>query len=71
MLELQELLDRYPAQLSGGSGSVLRWPAIVRKSKVFLFDEPLSNLDARLRAQTRRELKELHKRFRITSISIT
>jgi multiple sugar transport system ATP-binding protein len=72
MLELDELLGRVPAQLSGGQRQrVAMGRALVRDPKVFLFDEPLSNLDARLRAQTRRELKALHARVRITSVYVT
>ncbi len=72
LLELGELLGRRPAQLSGGQRQrVAMARAIVRQPKVFLFDEPLSNLDARLRAQTRRELKELHRRVKITSVYVT
>ena len=72
MLGLTELLDRRPAQLSGGQRQrVAMGRAIVRDPQVFLFDEPLSNLDAKLRVQMRTEIKELHQRLRTTSIYVT
>lgn len=72
ILELQELLARKPKQLSGGqSQRVALGRSIVRKPKVFLFDEPLSNLDAKLRAQMRTEIKKLHARLKTTMIYVT
>ena len=71
-LGLDALLDRYPKQLSGGQRQrVAMGRAIVRKPKVFLFDEPLSNLDAKLRVKMRAEIKELHQRLRTTMIYVT
>lgn len=72
MLELDGLLDRKPKQLSGGQRQrVALGRAIVRNPKVFLFDEPLSNLDAKLRTQTRAELQRLHHELKATSIYVT
>jgi multiple sugar transport system ATP-binding protein len=72
ILGLNELLERYPRQLSGGQRQrVAMGRAIVRDSQVFLFDEPLSNLDAKLRVAMRTEIKELHQRLRTTSIYVT
>ncbi|MBK7469840.1 MAG: sn-glycerol-3-phosphate ABC transporter ATP-binding protein UgpC [Betaproteobacteria bacterium] len=72
ILGLQPYLDRYPRQLSGGQRQrVAMGRAIVRNPQVFLFDEPLSNLDAKLRVQMRTEIKELHQRLRTTSIYVT
>ncbi len=72
ILELQNLLYRKPKQLSGGqSQRVALGRAIVRKPKVFLFDEPLSNLDAKLRTQMRIEIKKLHARLKTTMIYVT
>jgi len=72
LLELQDLLDRYPAQLSGGQRQrVAMGRAIVRRPQAFLFDEPLSNLDAALRSQMRVELKRLHRRLEATVIHVT
>ncbi|HTM77034.1 MAG TPA: sn-glycerol-3-phosphate ABC transporter ATP-binding protein UgpC [Devosia sp.] len=72
ILNLTELLDRRPAQLSGGQRQrVAMGRAIVREPDVFLFDEPLSNLDALLRVQMRIEIKRLHKRLGATSIFVT
>jgi len=72
MLELQELLKRKPKELSGGQRQrVALGRAIVRKPQVFLFDEPLSNLDAKLRVQMRAEIKRLHNRLRTTMIYVT
>ena len=72
MLHLQELLNRRPSQLSGGQRQrVAIGRALVRDAKVFLFDEPLSNLDAKLRAELRRELKQLHKDLGTTMIYVT
>ena len=69
---MSALLDRYPRQLSGGQRQrVAMGRAIVRDPQVFLFDEPLSNLDAKLRVQMRTEIKELHQRLRTTSIYVT
>jgi len=72
ILNLTEYLDRRPAQLSGGQRQrVAMGRAIVREPEVFLFDEPLSNLDALLRVQMRIEIKRLHKRLNATSIFVT
>lgn len=72
LLELEEVLTRKPSQLSGGQRQrVAIGRAIVRHPKVFLFDEPLSNLDAKLRSQTRAELADLHKRVEATTIYVT
>ena len=72
ILELGHLLDRKPRQLSGGQRQrVAMGRAIVRQPKVFLFDEPLSNLDAKLRAQTRIEIQKLHHELGITSLFVT
>jgi multiple sugar transport system ATP-binding protein len=72
ILGLQEFLARYPRQLSGGQRQrVAMGRAIVRDPQVFLFDEPLSNLDAKLRVQMRTEIKELHQRLKTTSIYVT
>ena len=72
MLQLDELLDRRPAQLSGGQRQrVAIGRALVREPKVFLFDEPLSNLDAALRSQMRVELAKLHQDVKTTMIYVT
>ncbi|MFN0186938.1 MAG: sn-glycerol-3-phosphate ABC transporter ATP-binding protein UgpC [Aquabacterium sp.] len=72
ILELSALLDRKPRQLSGGQRQrVAMGRAIVRQPAVFLFDEPLSNLDAKLRAQTRLEIQKLHGELGITSLFVT
>ena len=72
ILELGDLLDRKPRQLSGGQRQrVAMGRAIVRQPQVFLFDEPLSNLDAKLRAQTRLEIQKLHRDLGITSLFVT
>jgi len=72
LLGLEDLLDRKPKQLSGGQRQrVALGRAIVREPKVFLMDEPLSNLDAKLRVQTRAELIKLHRRLGITTIYVT
>src|SRR5205085_136655 len=72
ILGLAELLQRYPRQLSGGQRQrVAMGRAIVRDPQVFLFDEPLSNLDAKLRVAMRTEIKELHQRLRTTSVYVT
>ena len=71
-LGLEGLLERKPRQLSGGQRQrVAMGRCIVREPSVFLFDEPLSNLDAKLRTQMRVELKRLHKQLRTTSIYVT
>lgn len=71
-LDLARLLDRYPSQLSGGQQQrVAIGRAIVRQPRVFLFDEPFSNLDASLRNHMRGEVKELHARLGVTSIFVT
>ncbi len=72
ILNLNEYLDRFPRQLSGGQRQrVAMGRAIVRDPQVFLFDEPLSNLDAKLRVQMRTEIKALHQRLQSTSIYVT
>ena len=72
ILELGALLERKPRQLSGGQRQrVAMGRAIVRQPQVFLFDEPLSNLDAKLRAQTRIEIQKLHSDLGITSLFVT
>jgi multiple sugar transport system ATP-binding protein len=72
ILGLTNLLDRYPRQLSGGQRQrVAMGRAIVRDPQVFLFDEPLSNLDAKLRVAMRTEIKELHQRLKTTTVYVT
>ncbi|HEX2136086.1 MAG TPA: sn-glycerol-3-phosphate ABC transporter ATP-binding protein UgpC [Microvirga sp.] len=72
ILGLQKLLDRYPRQLSGGQRQrVAMGRAIVRDPQVFLFDEPLSNLDAKLRVAMRTEIKALHQRLTTTTVYVT
>ncbi len=72
ILELTEFLDRKPRQLSGGQRQrVAMGRCIVREPKVFLFDEPLSNLDAKLRVQMRLEIRKLHEDLNITSVYVT
>jgi multiple sugar transport system ATP-binding protein len=72
ILDVAPLLDRYPRQLSGGQRQrVAMGRAIVRDPQVFLFDEPLSNLDAKLRVQMRAEIKELHQRLKTTTVYVT
>jgi multiple sugar transport system ATP-binding protein len=72
ILGLEQLLDRKPRALSGGQRQrVAMGRAIVRQPNVFLFDEPLSNLDAKLRVQMRSELKELHQRLGVTTVYVT
>ncbi len=72
ILGLTPYLKRYPRQLSGGQRQrVAMGRAIVRDPQVFLFDEPLSNLDAKLRVQMRKEIKELHQRLKTTTVFVT
>src|SRR3954470_10747027 len=72
ILGIGELLDRKPKQLSGGQRQrVAMGRAIVRKPKVFLFDEPLSNLDAKLRVHMRTEIKKVHQKVRTTTVYVT
>ena len=72
ILDLTALLDRFPRELSGGQRQrVAMGRAIVRDPKVFLFDEPLSNLDAKLRVQMRTEIRELHQRLKTTIVYVT
>ena len=71
VLGLTPYLDRYPRALSGGQRQrVAMGRAIVRDPQVFLFDEPLSNLDAKLRVQMRAEIRELHQRLKSTTIYV-
>ena len=72
MLQLEHLLERRPAQLSGGQRQrVAMGRALVRRPQVFLFDEPLSNLDAKLRVDMRTEIKRLHQRLKTTIVYVT
>ena len=72
LLDIGELLDRKPGQLSGGQRQrVAMGRALVRRPRAFLLDEPLSNLDAKLRTQVRGDLKRLHRKVPVTSISRT
>src|SRR6202048_4737875 len=72
ILDITELLDRKPKQLSGGQRQrVAMGRAIVRDPQVFLFDEPLSNLDAKLRVQMRTEIKKIHQKVTTTTVYVT
>src|SRR5262244_3606241 len=72
LLDIADLIDRKPKQLSGGQRQrVAMGRAIVRHPKVFLFDEPLSNLDAKLRVQMRIEIKKVHQKVRTTTVYVT
>src|SRR4029077_21101260 len=72
ILDISELLERKPRQLSGGQRQrVAMGRAIVRTPKVFLFDEPLSNLDAKLRVQMRTEIKRVHQKVKTTTVYVT
>ena len=72
ILDIEEFLQRKPAQLSGGQRQrVAMGRAIVRRPDVFLFDEPLSNLDAKLRVEMRREIKKLHQQLKTTVVYVT
>src|SRR2546428_6288155 len=72
ILDIVELVDRKPKQLSGGQRQrVAMGRAIVRNPKVFLFDEPLSNLDAKLRVQMGIEIKKEHQKVRTTTVYVT
>ncbi|MEL0068970.1 MAG: ABC transporter ATP-binding protein, partial [Gammaproteobacteria bacterium] len=72
LLQINHLLDRKPSQLSGGQRQrVAMGRALARSPKVYLFDEPLSNLDAKLRVEMRTEIKKLHKRLQTTIIYVT
>ena len=72
MLEIEHLLERKPGQISGGQRQrVAIGRAIVKEPQLFLFDEPLSNLDAALRVRTRLEIAQLHQRVKATMIFVT
>ena len=72
LLQITQLLDRKPSQLSGGQRQrVAMGRALVRDPKIFLFDEPLSNLDAKLRVEMRREIKKLHQKLGTTIVYVT